>query len=539
MNKKLCVALALIMLLSVAYGCGMVQSKHYVETNKIVLTGVTDTEGNGYLPSQDGQVQKLSGDIYTLKITEDRTHTVSLEKDGTLRVLTGEEKKTVDNDVRSLELLCDNSVLYTKMQNKGKYYSPDDYSYDNYSDNEYSYFIYSFLTGETIEFTDLRSYRTAEESGAVLYNTYNTDTEKYALYRLMPSSSEAELLISSSDGLYPIGISNDGSIYVWAEVTDDSFTVYLFADGEKMKVVTEDETHSAYFYYVDFNKEQNFAVISSYDSSKMAIWTSENGISKAILPNALAVSTPYTDVGILSSYPDVDASAVYVQTDEDKNLVNVYSVSLDGSREKLVGNVTDVLIRNHHMYYITEEGTLYCAHVENGNISDEKKITDDVCDFTVSPDGSAIAYAKSVSSDCVGSIYYFSDQTEKPIRLTSEGYCYAYYMSYSKYWMYGVGARFSNDGKKLFYFTNPDEIEGSGQYSASLQVFDIQSQQSERIGSDIKTTFESEYLNGYPKANGIWYYKFITYDSDNKGVICDLMYWNGESAIKLASDIVR
>ncbi len=392
------------------------------------------------------------------------------------------------------------------MQNKGKYYPPGDYSYESYSDNEYSYFMYSFLTGETTEMTNMGGYKTADESGAVLYNTYHSDTEKYALYRLMPSSSEAELLISSSDSLYPIGISNDGSIYAWAEVANETFTVYLFADGEKMKVVTEDETSSAYYYNIDFNKEQNFAVISSYDSSKMAIWTSENGISKATLPNALAITTPYTDVGIMSSYPDVDASAVYVQTAEDKNLVNVYSVSLNGSREKLVGNVTDFLIRNHHMYYITEEGTLYCAHVENGAISDEKKITDDVCDFTVSPDGSAIAYAKSVSSDRVGSIYYFSDQTEKPIRLTSEGYCYAYYMSYSKYWMYGVGARFSNDSKRVFYFTDPDEIKDSGRYSASLQVFDIQSQQSEKIGSDITTTFGSEYLNGYPKATGIWYY---------------------------------
>lgn len=104
-------ALTLLLLSSVTIGCGTVQSKHYVETRKTVLTGVTDTEGNGYLPDQDGQVQKLSGDIYTLEITEDRAHTVSLEKDGTLRVLTGEDKKTVDNDVRNLNLLCDHCVL--------------------------------------------------------------------------------------------------------------------------------------------------------------------------------------------------------------------------------------------------------------------------------------------------------------------------------------------------------------------------------------------------------------------------------------------
>lgn len=39
-------------------------------------------------------------------------------------------------------------------------------------------------------------------------------------------------------------------------------------------------------------------------------------------------------------------------------------------------------------------------------------------------------------------------------------------------------------------------------------------------------------------ANGIRYLKHLNYESDT-GSICELMYWNGETATRLASDIVR
>ena len=243
----------------------------------------------------------------------------------------------------------------------------------------------------------------------------------------------------------------------------------------------------------------------------------------------------YTDVGGLSLYPDVGAGALYLSTDEGKNLQNLYSITPDGNREKIVGNIVTFEIRNQHLYYITDNEVLYHSKIKNGAVEEPMKIANDVCALTLSPDGSAVAYVRDVSKDQIGSLYYFSEKMEKPVLISGDCYCMAFFYSYPDYYMI---SRFSNDGSFLYYFTEPDAIKDSGVHSTTLRLFDVKSQESKRIGSEVIPTLGSEYFGGYFDAHAVWYYKFDTYDSE-KGLTCDLMLWDGENAVVVASDVRR
>ena len=537
MKKTISTCLTFLLLLSVISGCGTEGKKEsFVETKKVALEGKIASDGSGIIPLQDGTYKSISGEGYSIGITEDRKSIVFLEKDGALSVIIDENKVSVDADVREVDIIRNDSVIYSKLKNLGKYYPTNDYSYDSYKDNEWSYYRYSFISRETIELTDESSYKVAKNTGNILYSTFSEKTNKYTLNRLMADSSEYEVLLTSETEIIPVGISDDGSLYSWCEESGEDFVVYMSVNGEREKVFTITDNSSRRI-KVSFNKAKNFAVISSYDSDYVALWTPDTGITKVKLTNELAFLGVYTDIGHLDDYDDVDAGTIYICTDEEANIKNLYAITLDGNREKIVSKVLKWAIRNDFLYYITDDNVLFGASVKDGTVTNESKIADGVCDFSISPDGSAIVYIRDVANDMIGSLYYYKSGNEKPVKIVNESYCDAYYLSYSGYWVYAIGAQFSNDGKGIYFFTDPDAIKDTSKYTATLQLYDIEKDEKTKIAADIMTTLTSEYINRYPEYSNLWYYKYISYDKDS-GTICDLMFWNGESSTKLAKDII-
>ena len=549
MKKASSIILAVLLLISMLCGCGSLEADGlgtspgkkdedtgYIETQKVSISGKVDTDGNGIVPLQDGTCRSVSGDGYSITLTEDRNTAVFLETDGLLSISRDEKKTKVDTDVRSVYYVRNDAILYSKLLNNGKMYPPGDYSYDSSSDNEYTYYRYSIITGETVELMFGRSLKMAKNTGTVLYSTYNEETEKYTLSRLMADSLEYEVLATSSEELMPAGISDDGSIYSWCERSGDEYAIYLSVNDEREKAYTTESMPS--WFNISFNRALDFAVITSGSSDYMAFWTADNGMTKVKLSNELYSGIAFTDTGSLAYYDDVSAGALYICTDEGDRLKNLYAITLDGNREKIASNVTDWDIRSGYLYYITEDGDLQGARLNNGIVSDETKIAAGVCDLTVSPDGSAVAYVRDVANDSIGSLYYYKFGDEKPVRIEGESYCFAYYYSYIKYWTYSIKAAFTNDGKGVYYFTDSDVINGTSTYTGTLYLYNLESAESVRIGADAVTTLTSEYVKEYPESSDIWYYKYISLDEDDN-IICDLMYWNGsDTPTKIAGDVI-
>ena len=198
MRKKYIYLITLLVVILLV-GCQGSAFGKYTETRKRSVSGRIDMDGNGILPVKDAFISKVSGDGYDVQITDDRQHVVFLETDGSLSVLTDGGRTTIASDVRSFSDLSNNGVIFTKLKNKGKYYLPNDYSYDSYRDNEYSTFRYSFLTGKNVELMNESSFCISSESGMLLYSAFNEETKKYSVYRLGPSDTEAEVLLSGTD----------------------------------------------------------------------------------------------------------------------------------------------------------------------------------------------------------------------------------------------------------------------------------------------------------------------------------------------------
>lgn len=242
---------------------------------------------------------------------------------------------------------------------------------------------------------------------------------------------------------------------------------------------------------------------------------------------------------MLNPYFCFQAGTVYVRTYDTEigSYSNLYAVSQDGMREKLANNIKQMTIRMGHLYYIDYDGTLYTANLSDSSVSDEKKIADGVCDMTVSPDGTAVTYVRDVASDNIGSLYYYTAGLERPVRIEAESFCHASYYPFNKAWFYNFYTSFSNDGNTIYYFTDGSEVEDSGTFTATLMRYNIAENTSTRIGSDILPMLGSEYVGAFPSNNNLWYYKFATYDEE-KRIICDLMFWNGETTSVLVNNII-
>lgn len=534
MKKILSLCIAIVLCVSLC-ACG--SASKYTENKLALQNGAISIDGDAFFPKQDGTVEKISGEIYSAVATKDRNHTVILEKDGSLSILSGGTKTLIANDVRGISEVTDDAIIFSRLENEGKYYPPNDYSFEKSSNNIYSYGRYTFLNAETYSLGESVTYRMSDIGGTLLYSINNEKNNKYELHLVKANEVASNIVLTSTNPIQAVGVNQDGSVYAWAEKSSDGYTVFIYANGEKQKAFV-DEKADAYSYYMSFNAAGNFATITASGFDTIALWTLGNGVTKVRLPGNLYNSTFYTDTGHIGTYPEVEAGAVYVLTDEGKNVKNLYAITLDGTREKIANSITDMAIRLGHLYYITNDGVLYASDLSNGVLTNETKIADGVCDFVTSPDGAAIIYSRDVASDCMGALYYYTAKLDRPVRISAESYCYAYYYSYSGYWSYNLPARFSNDGTTILYFADSSKIEDTYYYSGTLMQYKIANEETIRIGSDILTSIDGAYVGSYPKYDDFWYYKYATLDDEGRAIF-DLMYWNGEAASTLANDIVK
>lgn len=500
-------------------------------------SGQINTDGSAVVISSDNTVRTISADAQRVLHTQDGKYVSVLEKDGVLTVYEGEEKKYEDTSVDSIRGMTEDALLFSK----GDSFSPSSVASateapaekeNEETKQDYMVYRYTFSDGQVFSVKNPNGIRFSDKGSALLYYRVS-DTGKSSLYLVKPNSSESELLTSTPKNISLVGINSSGTVCSWLESDGNEYTLYLYSNGEKEKILTCDSSYLSYYMY--FNEAETLAVLRSYNNNEIAIWTQADGIQKVKLPDI----TNYmllTDQGGFYDSPDVTPEIFYVGTAVETNLYNLYAVGTDGSREKLVSNIIDADIRQGQLYYIKEDGTLYTGKLASGKLSEETRIADSVCDLVVSPNGKTVVYARDGGNDQLAAIYYYTVGQDKPVRITPEGYCRYTYYSYSGYGTYTMPAYFSADGKSIFYFSDPYQVDNSSTYTTTLMQYTISKDESTRIVSDILPQLDSTYTGYVVDENALRYYRFIE-STDDYGNIFDFMLWNGTESTVLARDL--
>lgn len=535
MKKWTTALLAALMCVSMS-GCGKPVAETYTETRLASYQGVISASGDAYIPAQDGTVQKITGEIQRVIKTQDRAHIVVLEKDGNLYVLEGETKTPVASDVKQIRAVTNDGLLYTRIELVDAPVAEEEVPAETEEDAKPEkveitvYDRYVFESGEVCPMGELLNYSMAQTGAALLYTTQNKDTGKYELRLIKGDEVASNVIISASNPMAPAGVNHDGSVYGWAELGEDEYTVYVYANGEREKAFSGTDKVDTNSFRLLFNDTEDAALILTYMDDTVAMWTAAEGSSKVKLPSDVSFWM-YDDEGVLSADRGFGVDTVYVRTwDADAySYSNLYAVTRDGMREKLANGIRDMVIRKGHLYYVDLDSTLYMADLSDGTISNEKKIADGVYHMAVSPDGTAVTYIRDVASDGIGALYYFAAGLERPVRIEPEAFSGAKGES----WLV-----FSNDGTSVYYFT--DGSKTGDVYTATLMQYHLAEDTSTRIGSDVMRKLESEYVESFPGSASLWYYKFSTCDvvDEKERVICDLMFWNGETGSVLANEVI-
>lgn len=537
MNKKQ----LLIFLVTVCFmlaGCDGAFSRDTqpLPVNSITISGYTDSDGTAYIPSRTSTTVTIPGDAHWVVQTMDRQHIILLETDGRLTLFdgNGENKKVIAENINDIVAICNTGIIVVQARNGNQYYNPeiagdwDEGTVKNFG--KYT-FMDDRLTwiGENLEMV------VAQNSTSVAY------ADAAGVIYVLPDGALSEIKIGSYMLTGDLeGVSDDGSVVVWSDTdeVENICTVYLYSAGEREKALEFNNDYS--FVDVRFNETSDMAIISSNYSDTLAFWSSENGISSIRLTNELSSSMIFTQQGpFFSSEPTTGDEWFYVSVENDNGSDNLYAIRADGSREKVLSSVTNVSIQDGNVFYIDADMALGCAKIDGYMLLDKMDIAHDVYDFHVSPDGTQICYAKNVTEDMVASIYYYRIGADAPTRITVNGYCFSRYYSYLEFYLNDISVYFTADGEYIYYFEDGEDTGTGYIYSGTLMRYDIKNDESTRIGTDVITDIDCEYRMEYLDADGFWYLKFMSYDSDSYVMTTDLMFWNETEAVIIARNITN
>lgn len=542
MKRELAGLLAGVSLLLCA--CGSSGGSASLAKSREVRYGPINTDGDALVISDDNTVRTISADAEKVIHTQDGKYVTLLEKDGVLTVYAGEEKKYEDTSVDTIKSMTEDMLLFSK----GNDYKPSSVveapaateaaapgEDSGATEKKQDYVVgrYTFSDGQIFSVKNPNDLLGSDKGSALLY--YQTsDSGKSSLFLVKPNSSESELVTSTSRSISLVGVNSSGTICAWLETEEKEHTLYFYANGEKEKVLTCEDSYMRY--YMSFNEAEDMAILRSYVNNEIAIWTQADGIQKVKLPDPTSYML-FTEQGSFRNIPNVTPKTFYVGTSLDLYLYNLYAVGTDGSREKLASNITDAEVCQGQLYYIKEDGTLYTGKLSDSKLSEETRIADGVCDMVVSPNGKMVVYARDGGSDQLAAIYCYTVGQNKPVRITPEGYCSYTHYKYIEYDSYNMPAYFSADGKSIYYFNDPYQVDDSGTYTTTLMQYTISKEESTRIASDVLPQLDATYNRGYVvDSNAIRYKRFVENDEE-LGNIYDFVLWNGKENTVLARDL--
>ena len=473
---------------------------------KAVIHARISEDGDAYIPLMDGSVIRITGDVESAAITADRTRVVVLLTDGTLYV--------TDPELSEKTTVADNAVSFSYVRDDGFFFSDED-------DMDYRVL---FKDARPMELGYDLAWVVADHTTSVLFATKDGDI------LALPSTAEEWNRVGTFDSNASVeGISDDGTMCVWVNSDGYDRTIY-YHNGEDR--FTLDTVNSKYNYtYASFTKDQQLmTVVNTYHDTMWLMTPGEEPV-KVKLGAEPSSSTLYTPQGYISDCTTAEATCLYIRTDSD-NASNVYCISLDGERDRVLSRVVSMDIVGGTIVYLDDDGTLYCAKLDGASVTDETKLAGDVDMFELSNNGQYVYYMKGCGSDDIGTLYCYKLGTDAPEKIDSDVACWYYSASLSL-----MDIDISTDGKTVFYCTDPEDVGDTYTSQGTLMMWTYGSEDPTRVASDVIVHSPiSGYATGEVNPNAIAFLKVSYYNTDDD-IFANWMFFNGTDSQKMASDV--
>lgn len=463
-----------------------------------------DEDGVAYLPLMNGKVLKIDEEVDTAVLTADRKHVVVLLQDGDLYVTDTKlsKKTTIASDADVLRTVRDEGFIY--------------------SDEDELYYRVLFKDNKPLELGEELALAVADKALSVLYAT-----DDGSIYTLTAGSDEEVKVGRFDDRVELKSISNDGKLSVWVN-KDGSTNELVLNDGEERSNLGE-LTGKYTSVYVSYSKDQSLMTITSPYADSMWIKKSGEDAVKVKLGSGIAGSTVYTDKGLLADVKGSQVGYLYVSASASDNLNNVYAVTVDGERERILSKVESFGVAGSRIIY-TEDGDLYVASLKKDTVDKEEKITGSVDVFTLSRNGSYVYFMKDAEDDA-GTLYCLKVGAKEAQKVSGDAACLTL-----------IGTTFLNvrstdDGKTIFFLKNPEEIGDTYRDMGTLYSWSYGAKSATKLAPDVLyNSFLSYRSDGTLDPDSFMFEKY-SYDNSD-GIYVDWMYWNGKEAQKLASDVL-
>lgn len=214
---------------------------------------------------------------------------------------------------------------------------------------------------------------------------------------------------------------------------------------------------------------------------------------------------------------------MYISTEADTGS-NVYNISMEGDREKILSKVTGYYIFNDNIIYTDTEDTLYFAKLKDDSVSDEIKIANDVDMFELTNNGKYVYYVKDLE-DSVCSLYCYKVGETDSLKIASDVACYS--------------TTYSLDGASVFFLKDKEDIPNTYAEHGTLMLWRYGDESASKISSDVvNSSVTSNLDSGEVNTKNFLFMKYNTVDSDGR-IFVNWMYHNGTEATKFATDVIH
>lgn len=462
-------------------------------------------EGIAYILLPDGKAIEIDDDVEYAVITKDRKHIIVQQKGGRLYVTDTDQKQktSITGRCASVSYIRDDGFFYT--------------------DNNEAVYRVLFDGTEALKVGENINLVAAAHVASAVYADDDGN-----IYTLANTDTEARKVDTSSDDVKVKAVSDDAEIAVWT--TGDSLRTVMLSDGgESTALGRLDSKYD--FTHATFTKDQGLAVIDNSDSDRLWIKYPGQEAVEAKLGAELAVSTVYTDKGPLYDMQSGDVTGLLVETEAEEG-DNIYAVTLDGDRERLLSGVTDFSAAGGYLFYTDADKDLHCGKLDGDTVADETKIASDVDVFEVTSNGRYVYYMK----DCEqgrGVLYCYKVGAEEPIKIDTDAAC----MDTEWDFLLSMYTTYSVDGASVFYYKDMEDVADT-RHIGTLMLWTYGGEDAEKIAGEVLTYSVSSSLDtGEVQTDG---FKFMKYDSvdDEENVHANLMYFDGKKTTKIAEDVI-
>ena len=503
MKRRIALILCVLMALTLLSGCGgSAGSGGTAElVENTVLSAKLDADGVAHIPLMDGTVIKIDDDVKSASITANRATVVVLQNDGTIYFADKDlsNKHTLSVDAESFNNVCDNGFILT--------------------DKDGARYRVQFSDGSEFKIGKFGMIKAAKTMTLI----YADDQGN--VYLLPENAEEAEKIGKYDSYCTLNAVTNDGSICVWTSRDSSGHRdIYLHENDDTTKIGEYESTSDYASTYVTFSRDEQFAMIYSYYSDKM--WIKKANEEEVAVKLGSDYSSGACPAGPISKLDSGKITELYVSTEASTGK-NLYYVTLDGEREKVLSKVSSWVIRGKNIFYCNTDQELYVGKLEGASIAEETRIASSVSDIRSSYDGQYIYYLKDVDDE-LGNLYVFKVGEKEPKKIATDVGCVGtsglYYVC--------------RDGKSVIYFKDLEDLSASYEDYGTLYTWSYSSGESTKICNDV---MEFSLLNGVNSygydTSALMFNRYDEVDKD-KNVLVTWMFYNGKEAVKVVSDII-